>query len=273
MNNSTNTGQLFQLIICQGHDYSDLESVSLLLYLSIFRGFTLILDSWDVSPPQMESTCGSPEHSDSFFFVCVCESSCLPVWTENLAVWIDVPDKQACYYQRFQGRTAEQNLQNDGDCLRKVIDATQTGAQPSCWELLEVCEGLWCITCVLVCCSAPAEGRTIRLWSAWCGPPGIFLGVWGSMLFLLQLLVSLSASLCTYWLDFGLFKASLWINTTQTINGASLTLAALFLPLPLPLRVVCVCLLASGSRSLEKFLRSWTIPAEGCVISQTVTQI
>lgn len=52
--------------------------------------------------------------------------------------------------------------------LEKLIDATQTGAQPSCWELLEVCEGLWCITLVLVCCSAPAEGRTIRLWSAWC---------------------------------------------------------------------------------------------------------
>lgn len=29
-------------------------------------------------------------------------------------------------------------------------------------------------------------------------------------------------AVCTYWLDFGLFKASLWINTTQTINGPSL---------------------------------------------------
>lgn len=112
--------------------------------------------------------------------------------------------------------------QRERRLLEKLIDATQTGAQPSCWELLEVCERLWCITCVLVCCSAPAEGRTIRLWSAWCRSPGIFQGVWGSILFLLQLLVSLSASLCTYWLDFGLFKAALWINTTQTINGPSL---------------------------------------------------
>lgn len=137
---------------------------------------------------------------------------------------------------------AEQTLQKvdaSGDCLRKLIDATETGAQPSCWELLGVCEGLWCITCVLVCCSAPAEGRTIRLWSAWCSSPGIFLGVRGSICFVLQLLVSLSASLHTHWFDFGLFMASLWINKTQTINGPKPSLAALFL---LPVCVVCVSL-------------------------------
>lgn len=162
-----------------------------------------------------------------------------------------------------------QKVSASGDCSRSWSMPRETGAQPSCWELLEVCEGLWCITFLLVCCSAPAEGRTIRLWSAWCRSPGIFLGVWGSILFLLQLLVSPSASLCTYWLDFGLFKASLWINTTRTINGPSLPSPHSSSLSPL----LVVCLLASSCCSLEKFLWSRTIPAEGCVISQTVTQI
>lgn len=142
----------------------------------------------------------------------------------------------------FLHRAAEQTPQKvdaSGDRLRKLIDATQTGAQPPCWELLGVCEGLWCITCVLVCCSAPAEGRTIRLWSAWCSSPGIFPGVRGSIRFVLQLLVSLSAALRTHWFDFGLFMASLWINKSQTINGPKPSLAALFL---LPVWVVCVSL-------------------------------
>lgn len=132
-----------------------------------------------------------------------------------------------------------QKVDASGDCLRKLIDATQTGAQPPCWELLGVCEGLWCITCVLVCCSAPAEGRTIRLWSAWCSSPGIFLGVRGSIRSVLQRLVSLSASLRTHYFDFGLFMASLWINKTQTINGPKPSRAALSL---LPVWVVCVSL-------------------------------
>lgn len=188
----------------------------------------------------MESTCGSPERSDSFF---LCVKAVVYLFEQKIWLYESMSPQTSLLLSAFSGPDRRANpaeRRRERRLLEKVIDATQTGAQPSCWELLEVCEGLWCITCVLVCCSAPAEGRTIRLWSARCGPPGIFLGVWGSMLFLLQLLVSLSASLCTYWLDFGLFKASLWINTTQTINGASLTLVALFLPLPLPLSVVCV---------------------------------
>lgn len=47
-----------------------------------------------------------------------------------------------------------QKVNASGDCLRKLIDATQTGAQPPCWELLEVCEGLlvhYLCACLLQC--------------------------------------------------------------------------------------------------------------------------
>lgn len=124
----------------------------------------------------------------------------------------------------------------------KLVHSRPAG---SCWECVR---DFWCITCALVCCSAPAEGRTIRLWSAWCSSPGIFLGVRGSIRFVPQLLVSLSASLRTHWFDFGLFMAPLWINKTQTINGPKPSLAALFL---LPVWVVCVSL--SSCCFLENF--------------------
>lgn len=49
---------------------------------------------------------------------------------------------------------------------------------------LRLCLVHYCCVCVslcatvCVCCSAPAEGRTVRPWSAWCRPPGTSWGFW-----------------------------------------------------------------------------------------------
>lgn len=137
MNNSTNTGQLSKLIIYQGHDYSDLESVNMQLEFAFFiLQYSELLPwywtfdrcfspdhLWDVS--QMESTCGSHEHRD--------KSSCLPGWTENLPAWIN-----ACYHQRFLRRTAEPDLQKDSarslrrwSMRHKLVRSRPAG---SCWK-------------------------------------------------------------------------------------------------------------------------------------------
>lgn len=57
--------------------------------------------------------------------------------------------------------------------------------QPTWREVLDACEGglslslcLVHYSCVCVCCSAPAEGRTVRPWSAWCRSPGRSWGFW-----------------------------------------------------------------------------------------------
>lgn len=45
-----------------------------------------------------------------------------------------------------------------------------------CWKCLILV--LVHYLCVCVCCSAPAEGRTGRPWSAWCSSPGMSWGFW-----------------------------------------------------------------------------------------------
>lgn len=101
---------------------------------------------------------------------------------------------------------------------RKVATAWEVDRCDTNWcaaVLLGAAGGVWgtlvhyLSACLLQCPCWRANNKALVSMMSF------FLGVWGSILFLLQLLVSLSASLCTYWLDFGLFKASLWINTTQ----------------------------------------------------------
>lgn len=126
------------------------------------------------------------------------------------------PSQQACCYWCFLCWTAEEK---PAGRRRKVATA---------WEV-DRCDTNWCAAVLLGAAGGGVWGTLVHYLSAcllqcpcWrannkalVSMMSFFLGVWGSILFLLQLLVSLSASLCTYWLDFGLFKASLWINTTQ----------------------------------------------------------